>query len=71
MSESGKRILAAGGAWSRAAFWDAVEVEIEGLDPLDFLEFLEAGRFGLRAHPGFWEALREDLRRLVIRLYST
>jgi hypothetical protein len=71
MKERRDKVELAPGYISEPRFWDGVEQEIEALDPLDFLEFVEAGHPPVPPRPGFFEELRERLRGLVRRRSQT
>jgi hypothetical protein len=64
MQERG-RSARAGGLWTRGAFWDEVEAEIESLDPRELAEFVAADRLPFEARPAFREGLAGALRGLV------
>jgi hypothetical protein len=61
----------ASGPWLRAAFWDAVEAEVEAIDWSDFAEFVAADRLPIQERPEFERELRRSLLSFVRSRYST
>jgi hypothetical protein len=71
MSDERKKMPSQSGAWLRSTFWDEVEVEIEEIDWLEFIEFLEADAPDIPIRSAFREGLRSQLRDFVRTRYST
>ncbi len=70
MRQAGRDSVVASAAWLRAEFCDEVEHEIEELDSLDFVDFLEADREPVPVRAEFRRELRGKLREFVRTRYS-
>ncbi len=71
MGESSSKLRAAPGRVRDSRFWDGVEEEVEAPDVHDLAEFLTADALPFAPRPEFFAELREELRSLVKKRYST
>jgi hypothetical protein len=70
MSDERDKSLGEAASWLRATFWDEVEREVETLDWLDFIEFLEADGLELPVRAEFQQELRGRLREFIRLRYA-